>query len=76
MIKMGEIVNKLLLIGYKFMPELHLKQPWSTYNTCGLLINIVRGLKNSNKQVIYICTKNLKLKQRHMVIKSGIIFVA
>ena len=62
MIKMDEIVNKFLLIGYKFMPELHLKQLWFTYSTCGPFINIVRGLKNSNKQVIYIYTKNIKIK--------------
>ena len=31
---MNEIVNKLLLVGDKFMPELHLKQPAFTYNAC------------------------------------------
>ena len=33
--KMNEIVNKLLLAGDKFMPEMHLKQPGFTYSTCG-----------------------------------------
>ena len=28
---MNEIVNKLLLVGDKFMPEMHLKQPDFTY---------------------------------------------
>ena len=34
MYKMNEIVNKFLLAGEKFMPEMHLKQPGSTYNAC------------------------------------------
>ena len=32
---MNEIVNKFLLAGDKLMPEMHLKQPGFTYNTCG-----------------------------------------
>ena len=32
---MNEIVNKFLLVGDKFMPELHLKQPGFTYSACG-----------------------------------------
>ena len=31
---MNEIVNKFLLAGDKFMPELHLKQPGFTYSAC------------------------------------------
>ena len=34
--KMNEIVNKFLLAGNKFMPEIHLKQPGFTYTACGL----------------------------------------
>ena len=34
-IKMNEIVNKCLLAGDKFMPEMHLKQPEFTYSACG-----------------------------------------
>ena len=33
--KMNEIVNKILLAGDKFMPEMHLKQPGLTYSACG-----------------------------------------
>ena len=33
---MNEIVNKFLLVGDKFMPEMHLKQLWFTYSACGL----------------------------------------
>ena len=31
---MNEILNKFLLDGDKFMPEIHLKQPGSTYSAC------------------------------------------
>ena len=34
-VKMNEIVNKFLLVGDKFMPEMYLKQPGFTYNACG-----------------------------------------
>ena len=33
-IKMNEIVNKFLLAGDKFMPEMHLKHPGFTYSAC------------------------------------------
>ena len=32
---MNQIVNKFLLAGDKFMPEMHLKQPTSTYSAYG-----------------------------------------
>ena len=32
---MSEIVNKFLLAGYKFMPEMHLKKPGFTYSAYG-----------------------------------------
>ena len=32
---MNEIVNKFLLVGDKFMSEMHLKQPRFTYSACG-----------------------------------------
>ena len=32
---MNEIINKFLLAGDKFMPEMHLKQPGFTYSACG-----------------------------------------
>ena len=31
---MNKIVNKLVLAGDKFMPEVHLKQPSFTYTAC------------------------------------------
>ena len=35
MYKMNEIVNKFLLAGDKFMPEMYLKQLRFTYSACG-----------------------------------------
>ena len=32
---MNEIVNTFLLVGDKFIPEMHLKQPGFTYSACG-----------------------------------------
>ena len=32
---MNEIVKKFLLAGDKFVPEMHLRQPRSTYSVCG-----------------------------------------
>ena len=32
---MNEIVNKFLLAGDKFMPEMHLRQPGFTFSVCG-----------------------------------------
>ena len=32
---MNEIINKFLLAGDKFMPEMHLRQPGFTYSACG-----------------------------------------
>ena len=32
--KMNNIINKFLLIGDKFVPEMHLRQPQFTYSAC------------------------------------------
>ena len=32
---MNNVVNKFLLAGDKFMPEMHLRQPQFTYSACG-----------------------------------------
>ena len=31
---MNEIINKFLVAGYKFMPQMHLKQAGFTYSAC------------------------------------------
>ena len=33
---MNEIINKFLLVGERFMPEMHLKQPGLSCSACGL----------------------------------------
>ena len=32
---MNDTINKFLLAGDKFMPEMHLKQPQFTHSACG-----------------------------------------
>ena len=54
---MNEVVKKCLLVGDKFMPELHLKQPGSTYSACGLFTRnkerIEKFMKRGNTDFIY-----------------------
>ena len=48
---MSEIINKFLLVGDKFMPEMHLKQPTSlnksgfTYSACGTFTKNKEGIE-------------------------------
>ena len=35
LINMNNIINKFLLAGDKFMPEMHLRQPRFVYSACG-----------------------------------------
>ena len=50
---MNEIVNKFLLAGDKFMPEMHLKQPGFTYGACGPFAKTKKEYKNLKKQEIH-----------------------
>ena len=43
---MNENVNKCLLAGDKFLPEMHLKQPGFTYSACGPFTKTKKELKN------------------------------
>ena len=43
---MNEIVNKFLLAGDKFMPEMHLKQPGFTYSACGAITKNEKRIEN------------------------------
>ena len=43
---MNEIINKFLLVGDKFMPEMHLRQPGFTYSACGWLTKNKERIKN------------------------------
>ena len=54
---MNEIVNKFLLMGDQFMPELHLKQPRFTYSACGPFTKnkerIKKFMQTGNTNFIY-----------------------
>ena len=54
---MNEIVNKFLLAGDKFMPEMHLKQPGFTYSACGPFTKnkerIEKFMQTGNTNFIY-----------------------
>ena len=54
---MNEIVNKLLLVGDKSMPEMHLKQPDFTYSVCGPFTKnkerIEKFMETGNTDFIY-----------------------
>ena len=56
-IKMNEIVNTFLLVGDKFMPEMHLKQSGFTYSACGLFTKnkerIERFMQTGDLNFIY-----------------------
>ena len=57
-IKMNEIVDKFLLAGDKFLPELHLKQAGFTYSACGPFTKnkerIERFMQTRKTDFIYI----------------------
>ena len=54
---MNEIVNKFLLVGDKFKPEMHLRQPSFTYSACGTFTKnkerIEKFMQTENTDFIY-----------------------
>ena len=54
---MNEIINKFLLVGGKFMPEMHLRQPGFIYSACGPFTKnkerIGKFMTTSNTDFIY-----------------------
>ena len=54
---MNEIVNKFLLVGDRFMPEMHLRQPGFTYSACGPFTKtserIAKFKETSNPEYVY-----------------------
>ena len=42
---MNKIINTFLLAGDKFIPEMHLSQPWFTYRSCGPVTRIKERIK-------------------------------
>ena len=71
---MNEIVNKFLLAGDKFMPEMHLRQPGFTYSACGPFTKN-KEFKNLKKEEIQaIFTKmNLIKHAFNMIWLMGIL---
>ena len=63
---MNEIVDTFLLVGDKFMPEMHLKQPRFTYSACGPFTKnkerIGKFMKTGNTDFLY---KNEKACFQH-----------
>ena len=55
--KMNEIINKFLLVGDKFIPEMHLRQPGFTYSACGPFTKnkerIEKFMQTGNTDLIY-----------------------
>ena len=54
---MNEIVNTFLMVGDKFMPEMHLREPRFTYGACGPFTKnkkrIRKFMQTGNKNYIY-----------------------
>ena len=60
---MNEIVNKFLLVGDEFMPEMHLKQLGFTYSACGPFTKnkqrIEKFMQTGNTDCIYNLIKHV-----------------
>ena len=56
-VKTNEIVNRFLLVGDKFMPEMHFQQSGLTYSACGPFTKnkerIVKFMQTRNTDFIY-----------------------
>ena len=54
---MNEIINTFLMLGDKFMPEMHLKQPGFSYSACGPFTKneerIEKFMQTGNTDLIY-----------------------
>ena len=68
---MNKIVNKFLLAGDKFMPEVHLIQSGFTYNACGPFTKNKKEFKKLKKQVI----QNIFMKMNYIKLVFSIIWL-
>ena len=48
---MNELVNRFLLMGNRFMPEIHLRQPGFTYSACGPFTKNKEGIHKFKQTV-------------------------
>ena len=56
--KMNKLINKFLLAGDRFMPEIHLRQPQFTYSACGPFTRHEGEFKSLKKLAIQtMCSK-------------------
>ena len=69
MYKMNEVVNKVLLAGNKFMPEMYLKQPGFTHRACGPLQIYKNELEKSCFQHNMADGDFKNLKEEHFLTK-------
>ena len=44
-INMNNVINRFLLAGDKFMPEMHLRQPQFVYSACGPFTRLKERIK-------------------------------
>ena len=61
---MNEIVNRFLLAGDKFMPDMHLRQPGFTCSACGSFTKHkerIQKFKKQEIQAIFTKTNLIKL---------------
>ena len=61
---MNEIINKCLLVGDKFMPEMHLRQPRFVYSGCGSCTRRKERIK------VFKRTGNINLLYRNALDKA------
>ena len=61
---MNNVINKFLLAGDKFMPEMHLRQPRFVYSPCGPFTRHKERIKEFKRKairVIFIEMNSIKL---------------
>ena len=58
---MNNVINKFLLAGDKFMPEMHLRQPQFTYSACGPFTKHKQRIQKfkETEDTNYICKNEL-----------------
>ena len=61
---MNKIINKFLLAGDTFIPEMHLRQPGFTYSACGTFTKnkeTIQKFKKQEIQAVFIKMKLIRL---------------
>ena len=58
---MNDVINKFLLVGDKFMPEMHLRQSGFTYSACGPFTKNKERIEKFMKLVIQILFTKMSL---------------